>query len=945
MDDFKDLVWNGSSTSAPNSTSSAAKPGSSYDPFSMLAASSTAPNRGTPNYLSSTSGPLSRTLTPSNNVAKPPQSSTSGDAFSGLLSFGGSSGTGATMSIAERQAQAERKRREEEERKAQEAKVHGAFWDKFDSGGTLGGSGSSSSGATLQARTSANGPSVLLPLPARSTSTGPVNGSLGGILQPSSRPISPAVKPTSSPKPPSAATPQPPQGKSSLTVWDFDLLGTSNTSAPPSAVQPATNQTDDILGEFDVFAQQPPAASKGANASASVPQRSDSPGDFDWGDREDRDERNGAEKYSGDEDDVLGLLSKPVDQVRPKAESAAPTNGRTQSTSPRPPPSASRAPRGSSPPPHVLGKLVEMGFSIQQARVALAATDTGTDVEAAMEILLAQAAVKDEDERDMQQAPRSEEAEREREEAERRRRQQARRQGPSRANVPAAANGDGPAQRRRVSGNQEGDAESPAPLGQLADHADKVLTQASEIGANLLGKANAFWKSANKAYEDRVKSATPPAPGGSSRPKWMTDAVEHEEPEPATRRERQPKKRPSFVDDEGDGHHEDPVLPPRPKPSGSQRPEGSARPPAAQRDVPTASLFAPAGDAPKSYVSPHRRKAQQPIPSAAPPAPAKPTAPARPARRYVTCSASMLSESSSHRTAGTAAYKLGQFANAEQSFSQAISVLPEKHMGLVPLWNNRAMSRLKTGDGSGAVSDCTAVLELVGTDWKVGDDAADAGGANGAGVDLGEALVKAMTRRAQAYEMNEKWDKAKEDWEKLAGIGNTWGPAGAKAKTEAFRGLDRCRKALAPPPPPAQSTSAASKAKATPRPRPAAPSSGPSEASARLQAANRAAEADEAERYRLKDSVEARLASWKGGKENNIRALVASLENVLWPELNWVKVGMHELITEQQVKIRYMKAIAKVHPDKLRNATVEHQMIANGVFGALNDAYNVFKPA
>ncbi|KIO29533.1 hypothetical protein M407DRAFT_6189 [Tulasnella calospora MUT 4182] len=382
MDDFKDLVWTSSSSSTPNSTSAAGKPGSNYDPFSMLAASSTA-NRGTPNYLSG-SGPPSRTLTPS-NVAKPPQSSTtsSSDAFSGLLSLGGSSGTGANMSIAERQAQAERKRREEEERKAQEAKLHGAFWDKFDVGGSVGGGRSSSTG--LPAKTSANGPSTLLPSAAKPTSTGATNPSLGGILQPSSRPISPA-----------------------------------------------------------------------------------------------------------------------------------------------------------------------------------------------------------------------------------------------------------------------------------------------------------------------------------------------------------------------------------------------------------------------------------------------------------------------------------------------------------------------------------------------------------------------------------KWDKAKEDWEKLAGIGNTWGPVGAKAKTEAFRGLDRCRKALAPPPPPAQSTSAASstpKPKATPKPRPAAVSSGPSEASARLRAANRAAEADEAERYRLKDSIEARLIAWKGGKENNIRALVASLENVLWPELNWVKVGMHELITEQQVKIRYMKAIAKVHPDKLRNATVEHQMIANGVFGALNDAYNVFKPS
>jgi len=57
--------------------------------------------------------------------------------------------------------------------------------------------------------------------------------------------------------------------------------------------------------------------------------------------------------------------------------------------------------------------------------------------------------------------------------------------------------------------------------------------------------------------------------------------------------------------------------------------------------------------------------------------------------------------------------------------------------------------------------------------------------------------------------------------------------------------------------------------------------------------------------------------AWKSGKENNLRALVASLENVLWPELGWVKVGMRELVTPSQVKIRYTKAIAKVHPDKV----------------------------
>ena len=67
----------------------------------------------------------------------------------------------------------------------------------------------------------------------------------------------------------------------------------------------------------------------------------------------------------------------------------------------------------------------------------------------------------------------------------------------------------------------------------------------------------------------------------------------------------------------------------------------------------------------------------------------------------------------------------------------------------------------------------------------------------------------------------------------------------------------------------------------------------------------------------LKDSVEARLSAWKTGKETNVRALVASLDTVLWPELGWQKVGLHELVTPGQVKVRYMKAIAKLHPDKV----------------------------
>ena len=75
---------------------------------------------------------------------------------------------------------------------------------------------------------------------------------------------------------------------------------------------------------------------------------------------------------------------------------------------------------------------------------------------------------------------------------------------------------------------------------------------------------------------------------------------------------------------------------------------------------------------------------------------------------------------------------------------------------------------------------------------------------------------------------------------------------------------------------------------------------------------------EDQQKHELKDVVDARILAWKGGKETNLRALIASLENVLWPELGWQKVGMHELITPSQVKIRYTKAIAKLHPDKVR---------------------------
>ncbi len=241
----------------------------------------------------------------------------------------------------------------------------------------------------------------------------------------------------------------------------------------------------------------------------------------------------------------------------------------------------------------------------------------------------------------------------------------------------------------------------------------------------------------------------------------------------------------------------------------------------------------------------------------------------------------------------------------------------------MPLLNNRALTRLKNGDATGAVEDCTAVVALIGPAYHPTREAKVAREDEGASVDLADGLVKAYRRRAEAHEGREKWELARADWEVIAGT-----EFAGRARSEAVTGIGRCRRMLnndanGGVPPPTKPAAAASRPKTAPKPKPkptpkARAPTPPSEALNRVQAQNRAAEAEDQQKAELKDTVDAKLGAWKAGKENNIRALIASLDTVLWPELGWQKVGIHELVSQSQVKIRYTKAIAKLHPDKVR---------------------------
>ena len=90
------------------------------------------------------------------------------------------------------------------------------------------------------------------------------------------------------------------------------------------------------------------------------------------------------------------------------------------------------------------------------------------------------------------------------------------------------------------------------------------------------------------------------------------------------------------------------------------------------------------------------------------------------------------------------------------------------------------------------------------------------------------------------------------------------------------------------------------------------------------------------------DPDKLRIMEWTDGKKANIRALLCSLHKVLWEnETRWKVVGMQQLVTAEDVKKIYRKAVLVVHPDKLTDHP--HVNLARLIFVELNDAWAQFQ--
>lgn len=887
MDDLAGMDWSNGASS--NSTSQQKKPvmnsSSAFSSFPSLqpTPSPFGSGRNTP-LSSNTSGPVASggIKAPTSTPGKPAQ-----DAFSNLMTMSSAKST-ANMSLAERQKQLEaEKLKKLQEKQKQQAATYGdgQFWDTL---------GTSSGGVSRTASPAMHG-------------VGPGMSATNGKTESDDDLFAAFNKDTKVDN--ASHYPPPASGKST------PALDLSNPSAwaKPTPSNGANGGLDDDDDPFGLAQFQ--AKSKHSAKAAPTPA-----------------------PFGADEegDDLLGDLGRPVDEIRKKQEAQRqkapefePEPGKPieDSDSTSSDDEGGAPPQGNDPFDKAVAQIVEMGFSPEDARRGLTESGQGLNVQAAISHLLNDAHRKAKEKTHGRSSPAVADE----------RSSSSRARGAS----PAWINEEGPSRRdNRSPASADGD----------------FAKQAAAVGTSFLKTANKFWSAGQKKVQKAVAEFQE-APADPSQPKWMRSAQQ----DPSG--DRETRHRPTDATDEA-MMLESGGRPTRPqKQTQPNRPDSYRT---TSRDQ-SPALSSRSGSVPRwqqdpksrfskqvieeqssqAYVSPARRKKTTPQPPAEPkpfteepdllsssgapsqslpnrsaqpsprpvsrstPVPSRPKAPTPrpappPARKIPHLDPSALQNSTRHRAAGTAHFKRGDYASAHASYTSSLTAVPDTHPLAIVILCNRALTALKTGEPRQAVADADTAIALIGPSKGEGEHV-PLQDETGEKRDMKDLYGKALTRKAEALEQMEKWADAGVVWQACveSGVG---GPT-------AIAGRQRCQKALAPKPKPKP---------ATPRPaapRPARPSAAlaakDSEAVTRLQEANKAAEAADAERFALSDAVDERIAAWRDGKRENLRALLASLDSVLWEASGWKKVGLHELVMANKVKIVYMKAIAKTHPDKV----------------------------
>ena len=100
----------------------------------------------------------------------------------------------------------------------------------------------------------------------------------------------------------------------------------------------------------------------------------------------------------------------------------------------------------------------------------------------------------------------------------------------------------------------------------------------------------------------------------------------------------------------------------------------------------------------------------------------------------------------------------------------------------------------------------------------------------------------------------------------------------------------------------------------------------------------------EDEEDKVRQRLEPKIRAWseEHGKKKQLRALLASMDKVLWPGAKWKPVNLGDLLEDKKVKLAFHKASRVVHPDKTMSLGPEERFIAKRIFDALSQAKTEF---
>lgn len=893
MDDLSGLSWDASSSNDPKKP----PPMSSGLLFPDVRRND---NSGRSTPLSTSSG---RSNTPT-KAATP-----AGDSFANLVSFGSSNSNKNSISLAEQQKQLEEDRaRKDAENKNRFETQYGSqnshFWDSLERSGN-------------------NKPAVTTQQPSQSPDEDDILAAFNSAA--------PVDASTHFPIP--SHSPSPQVGK---TPVQSGSNGVASSSTPQQNQVPFPDDDDPFgLGQMKPKpAPVPPPA-------------------------------------QDDDDDFLGDLNKPVSEFS-RQEPPAPSPKPPRRETPREP----SPPKPTNGVDRAVAELVDMGFPADKASEALSTTPSGTDIQAAVGWLLTQA---HEESRQKTSRSRTRPTGQLAEELERGRASSARRdrEGPLRMieerpqvsrtrsdnRLPAFAEQDPSHVASHLGNNLLMTANSWWKTG-----SKKVQQAVQELNSEQDPNQPRWMREVASAHEGpqqlpprpRARNeppapppksdsltdealllepgAAPVRPSRPSRNPFQQRQTEEQRPtaagsdirnQPSPTRDMRETAPPAFLRQQQQTRTE--IRDPRSRVNKVAVEEQSAQAyvSPARRKRPAAQTPAPEPNVDlfeSSAPSPADRTTQKTSPFPAPPsrapttpsAAALPTRPKAPPRIVPQVSPEALASTNRHRGKATEAYKRGDYGAAHESFATALTMLPDKHPISIIIRSNHAMTGLKIGEPKSALSDADTMLELIGPS-KGEDEQIDPGNGESS-KPMREFFGKGLMRKAEALEQLERWTDAAKTWRLAVETGHGGGTS--------IQGRNRCEKAAGiSKPAPKPSTPAAKK---TPAPVPKKPSAlddlsgsataapaGNSAAVSRLREANQAAERADEEKFALSDSVDARLTAWRNGKQDNLRALLGSLDTVLWPEAGWKKVNMSQLIMPNKVKINYMKGIGKVHPDKV----------------------------